>query len=210
MTKIGSVQNPDLSALLNEYRDHILFRINCHQIGTIVSFNKASQTATVALVVLRVVGDKTMPYPVLVDVPVFTYSGGTAVLTMPITAGDTCLVLFNDRDFDNWFESGATAVPNTDRAHSLADGLAIVGFRSKAKPIADFSDTDAQLRMGATKIGMDGTKIEFRNGSYSLLNIFTNLNTVLQNWVNTGGSTPNSATLTALSNWANQASNLLK
>lgn len=210
MTKLGPVQPPDLSALLNDYRDHMLFRINCHQIGTVVSFNKASQTASVALLVLRVVGDQTVPYPALVDVPVFTYSGGGAVLTMPIAPGDTCLVLFNDRDLDNWFENGATTAPNTDRAHSLADGLAIVGFRSKANPVADFSDTDAQLKKGSTIIGMDGSKIQIYNGSYSLQNVLTNLRSILTSWVNTGGSTPNAATLTALNTWNNQVTNLLK
>lgn len=210
MTKLGPIQPPDLTALLNDYRDHMLFRINCHQLGTIVSFNKTSQTASVALLVLRVVGDATVPYPVLVDVPVLTYSGGGAVLTMPIASGDTCLVLFNDRDIDNWFENGGTSAPNTDRAHSLADGLAIVGFRSKANRIANFSDTDVELRLGATKIGMDGTQIDMRNGSYTVQNILINLYTLLYNFTVTTGAGTSTTSKADLVAWRASVTNLFK
>lgn len=210
MTKLGPVQPPDLSALLNDFQDHTLFKINCHQLGTIVSFNAATQTAQVALLMLRVVGDRTVPYPLLVDVPVYVPCGGPAVLTLPIASGDTCLVLFNDRDIDNWFETGAISAPNSDRAHSLADGLAIVGFRSKANPVTNYSTTDAQLRLGNTLVGMDGTQVEIRNGSYSLQNILTNLYGVLYSWVNTGGSTPDTATKAAITSWRAQVVNLLK
>jgi hypothetical protein len=50
---------------------------------------------------------------------------------MPIQSGDTCLVLFCDRDLDNWFESGQITTLNSNRVHDLSDGVALVGIRHK-------------------------------------------------------------------------------
>lgn len=210
MTKLGPIQPPDLSALLNDYADHLLFRINCHQIGTILSFNETNQTASVALVVLRAVGDTTIPYPVLVDVPVYVPSGGGAVLTMPIAAGDTCLVLFNDRDIDNWFENGATSLPNTDRSHSLADGLAIVGFRSKANSVANYSTTDAQLRKGNTVIGMDGAQLDLHNATNTMRTLCENLASTLYFFTTTTGLVPDATTRANILAWQDKCRNLFK
>ena len=87
---------------------------------------------------------------------------------MPVSPGDSCLVLFNDRDIDNWYESGAVTAPNTARTHDLSDGLVIVGFRHQANPISAYSE-EVQLRHGTTIIGLeyDGL-IRFQNSITSL------------------------------------------
>ncbi len=135
---------PDIRALLNALKTEVGAEINCHQIGQVVAFDPTKYTVTVKLVLQRAfyanpsrgtqipVQPLVIDYPVLVDVPVFYFSGGGAYLVMPIQAGDTCLVLFNDRDLDPWVTFGASpALPNSTRMHSLADGLALVGFRSQ-------------------------------------------------------------------------------
>lgn len=166
------VQAPDLRALLNAHKQEILANFNCHQIGTIESFDATKQTAEVSLSVLRVVYNRpqtdneglqlqpvVIAYPLLVDVPVFVLSGGNARVTLPIAKGDTCLVLFNDRDMDAWFTTGTTLIPNSPRLHSLSDGLALVGFRSAANRIANYNATDAEFRLGnaVVRIKPNGT-----------------------------------------------------
>ena len=198
MSKLSTIQNQDLAALLMSWRDEVFNTLNCHQLGTIASFDAAKQTAQVTLNVQRTISEQVRTYPILVDVPVFVPSGGPACLTLPIAAGDTCLVLFNDRDIDNWFTTGAAAPPNSARIHSLADGLAIVGFRSRRNPVVNYSTTDAELRHGNAAIGLDGTKISIRNDTTSLRTALDALMVALTGWVNTGGSTPNSTTVTAL------------
>lgn len=161
MNPNGPIENPDLRALLNAHRDEVFASFNCHQIGTVESFDADKQTASVKINARRVVYDKPqtengvlqqqpriLDYPLLTDVPVFVASGGRARLTLPIAAGDTCLVLFNDRDLDAWWSSGVVAAPNSSRMHSLSDGLALVGFRSLANKFEDYSATDAELRFG--------------------------------------------------------------
>lgn len=172
MNPNGPLETPTLRALLNSHLDEVFSRLNCHQLGTIVSFDKDQQTAQVKINAQRVVynqpqttteGLQQQPlivdYPILADVPVFFSSGGEARLTLPIAAGDTCLVLFNDRDFDAWWATGNVAPPNSPRMHSLSDAIAVVGVRSKANKVSDYNPTDAELKFGDSKVGIkpDGT-----------------------------------------------------
>jgi hypothetical protein len=176
---ISSVVEPDMRRLLDNYMTLSALKLNCHRIGTIVSFDSAKQTASVQIAALAVFGDKTVPYPVLTQCPVFVPSGGNGCLTMPVTPGDSCLVLFNDRDIDNWYESGAVTAPNTARTHDLSDGLVIVGFRHQANPIVDYS-VDVEMRHGTAIVGLeDSGKISIRNQDTTLKNVLTTLITAL-------------------------------
>jgi hypothetical protein len=151
---ISSVVEPDMRRLLDNYMTLSALKLNCHRIGTIVDFDITKQTASIQIAALAVFGEQTVPYPVLTQCPVFVLSGGGGCLTMPVSPGDSCLVLFNDRDIDNWYESGAVTAPNTARTHDLSDGLAIVGFRHQANPIPAYSE-EVQLRHGTTIIGLE-------------------------------------------------------
>ena len=142
MNGLGTITDPDLRTILNGLKAEVMSGLNCHQVGRIESYNVATQTATVSITMKRVVFNKEqtlngqlqlqsnlVDYPILVDCPVFVLFGGGARLTMPIQAGDTCLVLFGDRDIDNWFAAGTTQAPNSARTHRLSDGFALVGYR---------------------------------------------------------------------------------
>ena len=215
------VSEPDLTTLLQGVKDDIFATLNCAQIGTIQSFNAAKQTATVSLNFRRVVYNQTqqldappappavIAYPLLTDVPVFVLNGGGAVMTMPIGAGDTCILLFNDRNLDTWYSTGAIAQPLTPRAHSLSDGMALVGVRSLANLIAGYSTTAAELKYGGGVVSVNA-KLGLSNASISLLSVLSNLITTLQNWVDTHGDTPSGGTLSALATNLTQIQSLLR
>lgn len=143
---------PDLPALLAALKQDIMKSINCVRIGVIQSFNAADQTVTVKIAQQQITsvsatGVRTIAeYPLLVQVPVQFPSGGGFTLTFPIAAGDECLVLFNDRELDNWFFSGAGKEPTTARLHDLSDGIAIVGIRNNTRSLAGVSAATTQLR----------------------------------------------------------------
>lgn len=149
------IQEPDLTALLTQLRQDILYSLNCHQVGRITKFNSANQTAEIELSMLRVVGSRQIIYPVLVDCPVFVHSGGGACITMPISPGDTCLVLFNDRNIDSWFSTGNVVAPNNRRAHDLSDGMALVGFRNLANKVLGYSSNSVDLRAGPHRVAIN-------------------------------------------------------
>jgi hypothetical protein len=85
--------------------------------------------------------------PLLQDVPVVTLGGGGWTLTFPIQVGDECLVIFTDTPLDVWLQNGGTGnAPISQRRHSLSDAVAIVGWRSTPRGLANYSTTSAQLR----------------------------------------------------------------
>jgi hypothetical protein len=216
-TQIASPVAPDLRALLDSFKQEVMVTLNAHSLGEVVSYDATKATCTVKVKILRQFNGTYLEYPILTDCPVFQIMGGPTYISVPITAGDPCLILFNDWDIDNWFTTGNTAVPNTPRTHSLSDGLVLVGFRNLAKtPPVTSSDSlllihntaNARVTVGATTsmtIGSQQVTLK-ANGKVSIANsagdqfrtAMDSLFTALTAWVNTGGSTPNATTVTAI------------
>lgn len=128
---LGPTSPPDLTTLLDLMKRETMYSINCVMIGTIELYNTATNMASISINFKRAMADGTvLEYPKLEDCPVFVLGGGTAQISMPIVKGDQCLVLFNDRNFDNWYLSGDVTVPQDTRCHNIADGIALVGIRN--------------------------------------------------------------------------------
>src|SRR5690606_13368617 len=106
-----------------------------------------------------------MDYPILVDCPVIALGGAAAALTFPITKGDECLVLFNDRDMDNCFQVGSGSANAAPRLHSFADGIVLVGLRSLAKVLTNYDTQRAVLRNGTALVGVSPSKVRVANSS---------------------------------------------
>lgn len=167
-------EEPSLKDLLDLYRKDILLNLNCHHIGTVQTFNPLNQTATATINYKKTFFNfdsatqtyvpQLVDYPILIDVPVIALGGGDGALTFPISGGDECLVLFNDRDLDNWFAGGGSGgAVATPRLHSFSDGLILVGIRSLANVIPNYngSATELRTRDGLTKIivSQDSVKV---------------------------------------------------
>ena len=141
---------PELTDLIRSIKEDIFRSLNSVKIGKIFSFDQVKKTAQIQLLFKRSLTDKTVSYPVLVDCPVFTLQGGGGSLRMPIKKGDPCLVLFADRNIDNWYSAGAEAAPANSRCHDIADGIALVGLNSLADSMANYDD-NVNLTIPATK-----------------------------------------------------------
>ena len=204
----GSPVTPGLRSILDSEKVNTWADFNCVKVGVVQSFNLAAQSVTVQLVQSMVIyntpmtgsavpaNPSTPQYPLLVDVPVFVLCGGGGYISMPITAGDIAVVLFNDRDLDPWWSAGVQgAPPNTARTHSLADGIALVGLRPATNPIAGLSTTDAKIAKGATALSLDGAKAGLTNGTYSLLDVLTSIVAALTDLNGAIGSHPATANI---------------
>ena len=117
---------------LQALKQDILSSLHCALPGTVVSFDEESQTAVVQPAMKHhtmssrsIEESGEIPMPLLCDVPVFM------PVPFGINPGDACLVIFADCDIDAWFESGDAEVPASGRMHSLSDGFAFVGFRTR-------------------------------------------------------------------------------
>lgn len=150
--------NTDLTLkdLLDLLRRDIMLSLNCHALATVKSFDEDAQTIEALINYKKsfvqknadgTTGTILVDYPILIDVPVIVLQGGKGAITFPITKGDSCLILFNDRDIDNWIFSGQSdQPPATNRLHSFADGVALVGLRDFNNPIKNYSADRTELR----------------------------------------------------------------
>jgi len=130
---------PTMNDILDSFKAEVFRDLNCVKQGEIQEYDPATASCTVKLKIKEFVdvdSDTSVSYPLLADVPVFVLQGGGAWMELPIVAGDPCLVLFSDRDIDTWWTSGNETTPNTQRRHSLSDGIALVGLNPKANPLA--------------------------------------------------------------------------
>lgn len=199
---------PTLADLLNIKKKEVMIDLNCHAIGTVQSFDRDFQTATATINYKRTLTQldqstgayvpTLVDYPVLLDCPCIVVGGGLGALTFPIANGDECLVLFNDRDLDNWFQGGTGSAPATPRMHSISDGIIIVGLRSQAKVLANYDPVRAVLRLGQAMVavgGGDGLLVKIGNTT-TLGTLMQSLLTDLQTMA-TGAATEFTAQATA-------------
>lgn len=162
-TNLKNPNAPDLPSILEEHKRDIQKSINCVQIGIIQAFDPATQKATVQIALKQITsidgkGNKTFTeYPLLIDCPVMVLFGGVDFMSMPIVAGDNCIVLFNDREFDNWFTNGGVQAPTTSRTHDISDGIAIVGIRPLTNSIATYLANGIRLSHAS---GGDAARID--------------------------------------------------
>ena len=181
---------PTKEDFYNYLADNILINLNCHHLGTIQSFDPTTQTAVATIDYQKLVPQFSettglltpilVPYPPLLDCPVYFDHGQGGGFTKPVAKGDKCLISFNDRDMDLWFAGVQNQAPNTGRLHGFSDALITVGFNPKTNPISNFDNTRPMLRdkTGRTIVALsaDGSKVNIQNAS-------KNLSTILQNLV---------------------------
>ncbi len=119
--------------------------------GIIQSFDPAEQTVTVQPAIKEHVADgegnvTEMALPLLLDVPIVFPKSGGFVLTMPINAGDECLVVFSDMCIDGWWAHGDIQIQEEIRRHDLSDAFAILGPCSQVKKLSNYNNNACELR----------------------------------------------------------------
>lgn len=178
------VNDPSLPNLLTFFKKELFNSLNCHHIGTIQKFDPAEQTCQ-ATINYKMTFYKTNEkgiqetyyedYPVIIDAPAIILSGGEANLTFPISPGDECLCIFNDRDIDAWFAYGQVKENETARMHSFTDALVLVGLKSLAKKITNYDTSHAQLSWGNAKLGITSEKVLVSNTTNTLNDLLQDL-----------------------------------
>lgn len=156
---------PSLASLLDLHKNNTMAQINCHQVGEIVSFNPSTQTAEVQIKMTYIRNGEIKNYPLILDCPCIVLCGGKGRITFPIEKGDSCLVLFNDRDIDNWYSGGQTMPPRTNRTHAFADAFAIVGPHNKQNQFSDYFNSGTEIKYGNSTIQLEDNKVKITNGT---------------------------------------------
>lgn len=219
---LAPINSPTLTDVLNQWKKDVMINLNCHHVGIVQSFDPAEQTATVTIAYTKTIFEanasglyspKYINYPILIECPVIFLGGADAALSFPVAQGDECLVVINDRDIDNWFQTGQVGPVATPRTHSFADAFALVGIRSKGNAIDDFDPARAVLFNGLTGVGVSTTKVKIYNASTTLNTLLQQILTQLETLANTvsvPASPLNPAVAMALAALATQLGGLLE
>lgn len=197
-----------VKSLLEAFKTDAAISLNCHHVGTIQSFDPNTQTATASINYLKTAfqydaaTNANVPvqinYPLLAMCPVICLGGGKASLTFPIQAGDECLILFNDRSLDNWFQSGTLQPLNSPRLHSISDGIILVGLRNSQKVLSNYDMTRAVLKNNQAEVGVGPSLIKIANNLTSLKTVLENLISAIESATYGGNSLDSPAGLEAV------------
>ena len=96
--------------------------------------------------------DTIVDYPVIANVPVIFPRSGGAEIAMPIKRGDSCLVIFMDRDIKAWLLGASKQPPKSRRLHHLNDAVAIMGLSPFSKPSSAVNNSDLLITYEGSKI----------------------------------------------------------
>ena len=131
--------------------------------GTVRTFDPTTNTAMIQPAVKHAVptedGDRVFEdLPELPNVPVVFPRAGGFVMRMPLSPGDSVLLVYLDQSHSEWRESGQTSEPEDARRHSIGHVVAIPGFFPDVSPMAS---TDAsEVAAGAMVLGKDGGDLQ--------------------------------------------------
>lgn len=142
MSKIRKISKSeaDNNYILELSQDTIMSRLNCHNIGRILEFDKDTQTCTIELMQIKQFGEQFITPAPITDVPLIILGTNNAHITMPEPVGTICLLLFMDRNIDTFLETGEQYVPATGRMHDFTDCIALATFKTLVKPIQNYDD----------------------------------------------------------------------
>lgn len=198
--------DPTLKDLLDVAKKDTFLSLSCHHVGTIQEFDSVKQTASITINYKKtyyqlnsatgLYDPLLVDYPVMVDCPVICLGGGAASLTFPIAKGDECLVLFNDRAIDNWFQGGAGAAIESTRLHSFADGIALVGLRSLGNVLENYDSSRAVLQNGSTMVAVGPSLVKIANDMTTLKEVVNGLIDIIKGLT----TIPVSATVVGVAN----------
>jgi hypothetical protein len=194
-----SVIEPKMPDVMASLKTDVFKTLHAVKVGTIQTFDGTKKTAQIQISFKRVLQDGSVAsYPILVDCPVFTLQGGGASVQLPIASGDSCLVLFSDRNLDAWFTNGGQAVPLDGRAHDLSDGIALVGLSPLNSTLPNYSTTEATMKYGGAIVGEKLGKVTIANQATTLLLALNGLITVIEGLTTTTNIGLSAASIAAL------------
>lgn len=161
-------EEPGLSDILYQIKLSVLANLNCHNIGKIIEFDEDTQTCTVELMQLKQYNGRTFPPAPITQVPLFIYGAGNGHITLPNPVGTICLLLFNDRNMDNFMLTGEQYIPETTRMHDFTDCIAITTFKTLANPIKNYDKNALTISYQNANIKIKDEIITNSQGDYTI------------------------------------------
>lgn len=151
--------DPDFTYAMSVFGNSIQYDLNCHRVGKIVKFNPDDLTCDVELLELKPTQNRLDKYALIQGLPLLIDGGIDTNLTFGDVTGAECLVHFNDRDIDSWFDTGESYMPNSKRMHDFSDGFVSLRPHNKYDKI-EYEVDGTVLHKGKSKIKLTSQGIE--------------------------------------------------
>lgn len=178
MKQNNAVPSPSLSDLIQKTMRTMAINLNCVSIGQVQDFDKDRQTCTVKFVYTKRISEqdssgiyttREIEYPILLDCPTVFLRGGKSGMTFPVSQNDYCILLFCDRDIDNWFDGSSLSPLKTNRAHSISDAIALVGISNLATLIEDFDESNPHIFNEDSSFRIKNDSLDYQVGEAGLV-----------------------------------------
>ena len=162
----------NLTNALNYFKHKLLLEINTSILCEVVSFDPATQRATVQPLIKGLIlndnGDREIvdsfgdvvrvsnyDLPPMLNLPCQSFKvAENCYMSMPIVAGTVGIAIISERDVTNWKKSGGIQSETSTRKFDVNDGFFIYGFSSLEDSISDYSDTDVVIKNKDTKVSI--------------------------------------------------------
>jgi hypothetical protein len=165
--------------------------------GIVLAFDPATQLCTVQPAIQETIfaappdpmpgPTQNMPTPVTIrplqNVPISMPRVPGWSITLPITPGTECLLIFCDMAIDGWLKTGQVMRNKYRRRHDLSDAIALFGPWSQPNALANYSVTTMQLRSDDQSV-----MVELAPGEINITAPTVNLSTAQANIAHTGGT----------------------
>lgn len=141
--------------------------------GIVVSFDSIKQTCVVQPAIQEIVllpppatptnltpgTTQNIPTSVTIapiqDVPICMMRVPGWSITLPITKGTECLLIFSDTCIDGWWQNGGVNAPYDRRRHDLSDAIALFGPWSQPNTLSNYSTSSMQIRSDDETVVID-------------------------------------------------------
>ena len=136
---------PDFLNTIESTKNNVSANLYTHNIGRIVTFYPATQTADVELMQVKEYNGQKYSNTVLCDIPVIVYGSKDAQITLPDLTNTICLILTFDRNVSAFMKTGESYEASTSRKHNITDSIALTTFFSLNNPVQNYDNNAITL-----------------------------------------------------------------
>ena len=155
-----------LETALSNILDNYALSIRTLTVGTIVSYDSATQSAKVQPSLLRQYeGEEPQPLPILEDVPVMSIGNGNWIATYELQPETSVILGICDRSIERWKARGGQLSPFSSRHHDITDAVILGVLNPFTNPVANQgSDIEIRKLDGSMRLRLTGSAVHVSDG----------------------------------------------
>jgi hypothetical protein len=169
-------EKPTMAEAIRRLIESKLANLHTTLPGRVESYDAATQKADIQpLIKGRTTEGESYDLPILPSVPVKWPRTASAIISLPLAAGDTGTIIFHERSLDQWLLKGGVTDPLDDRKHSYSDAEFIPGLYPFTQP-GFAEDTNILIKNALAEMRLTPTgKFSLSNGANELLDLIDQL-----------------------------------